>query len=161
MRIRPMESADIPAAVRVEIACFSAPWSAAAFASSLASGNTFFLLAEDKGAPAGYIGVQLLPPEGDILNLAVLPEYRRQGVGRALLEAALVRCRAGGADAVMLEVRASNTAAQRLYASAGFRPVGRRKDFYTAPAEDALLMRVQLGDPDGGMPLATRRESDG
>ncbi len=85
MSIRPMESTDIPAAVEIEARCFCAPWSAEAFASSMASGHNRFFLAIEDSAPVGYIGMQLLPPEGDILNLAVLPEYRRRGLGRSRL----------------------------------------------------------------------------
>ena len=144
MSIRPMESTDIPAAVEIEARCFCAPWSAEAFSSSMASGHNRFFLAIEDGAPVGYIGMQLLPPEGDILNLAVLPEYRRRGLGRALLDAAFEACRKGKIESLMLEVRASNAAAQGLYTSAGFQPVGRRKGFYTAPAEDAVLMRATL-----------------
>lgn len=144
MTIRPMERADIPAVAEIEKACFSSPWSEESLASSLSSGHTAFFLAEEDGVAAGYIGTQLLPPEGDILNLAVRSEYRRRRIGRKLLDAALEHFRLNGVKAVVLEVRASNMAAQRLYASAGFQPVGIRRGFYAGPPEDAVLMRALL-----------------
>lgn len=83
----------------------------------------------------GYVGVQIICGEGYITNVAVLPAFRRQGVAKALLQRAMQK----QMDFITLEVRRGNLPAIRLYESLGFRQVGVRKDFYSAPREDALL----------------------
>lgn len=143
--VRSMTRADIPAAAALENACFSTPWSADAFASAFDAGATFFFLAESDGQPIGYCGVQVLPPDAAVTNVAVAPAYRRIGVGGRLIGAMLAFCAARGAVALTLEVRTSNAAAIALYEKMGFVPLGRRKRFYAAPAEDALVMRYAMG----------------
>ncbi|WP_325133255.1 GNAT family N-acetyltransferase [Actinomyces weissii] len=98
------------------------------------------------GVVVGYAGVWTGDGQGeaDLLTIATVPEHRRQGVARSLLEAAVACARAAGCPALLLEVRESNTAAQRLYLGRGFKPLGRRRRYYTAPVEDALVMRLNL-----------------
>jgi ribosomal-protein-alanine N-acetyltransferase len=93
---------------------------------------------------AGFIAARLSAHELHINNVAVRPRYRRCGIGGALLAAALERGRERGAERGFLEVRASNMAAQRLYARHGFAVVGRRARYYSQPVEDALVMAVSL-----------------
>lgn len=140
--IRPMTSADAPAAAALERACFSHPWSEASLRASLEQdGARFFLLSAD-GRPAGYIGASLVAGEGYMNNLAVLPDFRRRGFARMLLTALCDCLQKEDAAFLTLEVRKSNAPAVSLYQSAGFQTVGERRRFYRDPEEDALLMTL-------------------
>ena len=143
--LRPMSAEDAAAAAEIERRCFSIPWSEAQLSESLASPlfRGFLCLAPD-GRAAGYIGVQSIAGEAGVTNVATHPDFRRQGVARALLVRMIAALRAEGACSLTLEVRPSNEAALSLYRSEGFSPVGRRKNFYTDPTEDALLMNLLL-----------------
>ena len=92
---------------------------------------------------AGYVVTWLVADEAELANLAVAPDRRRQGIGRYLLDAAMVEAVAGGAASLYLEVRESNVAARALYGARGFVAVGRRPSYYRNPAEDALLLRYR------------------
>lgn len=107
-------------------------------------GKGIFLVAERDGQAVGYVGCQTVLDEGYITNVAVSPDCRRQGIGRALIEELAQRARAQGLSFVTLETRASNAPAIALYEGAGFDRVGMRKNFYTAPSEDAVLMTLFL-----------------
>ncbi len=140
LTVRPMTEGDIPAAVRLEALCFSRPWSAAAFRSAFAGGLTLFLAAQTAGETVGYAGMQCVLDEGFVTNIAVDPAFRRRGAGRALLAGLLEAGRERGLSTLSLEVWPSNAPAAALYESAGFRLAGRRKNFYSRPAEDALIL---------------------
>jgi ribosomal-protein-alanine N-acetyltransferase len=92
----------------------------------------------------GFIELLVVPPEAEILNIEVEPHRRRRGIGAALLQAAIRRCRQAGVSRLFLEVRESNYAAIRLYQRAGFERVGRRKGYYQNPVEDAVLFSLTL-----------------
>jgi ribosomal-protein-alanine N-acetyltransferase len=136
-RTRPASRADLATVAAIEARSFSDPWPADAFAAHL---RECFLVAEVEGALVAYLVARTMGDEAEILDLAVLPEARGRGVGRALLDDALRALHQGGARQVFLEVRAANAAAQRLYRSRGFRTVGRRPDYYRQPTEDALVL---------------------
>jgi ribosomal-protein-alanine acetyltransferase/tRNA threonylcarbamoyl adenosine modification protein YeaZ len=143
---RPATLEDLPAILAIERGSFSDPWSATAFAETLAAPTDQGLVASVAGAVVGYGIVRRLGPEAELLNLAVHPASRRQGIGDALLAALLHALDAAGGVRVFLEVRASNRAAETLYRQHGFQPVGRRRAYYTHPTEDALLMcRAPVG----------------
>lgn len=142
MTVVPMEERHLAALAEIEKACFHAPWSADMLSEELGKG--IFLVAEQDGAVAGYVGCQTVLDEGYITNVAVSPDCRRQGIGRALIAELTERAKRAGLAFVTLEVRASNAPAITLYEGAGFRRVGVRKNFYTAPAEDAVLMTLFL-----------------
>ena len=132
---------EIAAAERV---CFSDPWSVDGIAELLQSGTSVSLVAVENGSAnrlAGYLFARTVAGEGEILNLAVLPEARRQGLARRLLDTALGHLAARNTDVVFLEVRASNEEAKSLYQSAGFSVVGVRASYYRRPREDALVLR--------------------
>ncbi|MDA8232016.1 MAG: GNAT family N-acetyltransferase [Magnetospirillum sp.] len=125
--------------------CFADSWSAQSLADSLAMPGAAGLIAMAGGAPcepAGIILWRAAAGEAEILTLAVLPSWRRHGVGRRLLAAALDRAAAAGAACMFLEVADGNAAAFALYRGAGFVPVGRRKGYYDGA--DALTMRRHL-----------------
>ena len=96
------------------------------------------------GVFAGHVGMLCVLDEGQICNLAVAPAFRRMGVGSALLDALKTEAARRGLAVLMLEVRASNTAAQALYEKSGFERVGVRRGFYANPREDAFLYNLYL-----------------
>lgn len=138
MIIVSMEARHIPALAQIEQACFSTPWTASALQEELGKG--IFLVAEQENNIMGYVGCQTVLDEGYITNVAVASSYRRQGVGRALIQSLQTQARANNLTFVTLEVRASNEPAITLYRQMGFTMVGMRFHFYTMPDEDALLM---------------------
>ena len=130
----------LPQIERIEQACFSMPWTREQLSSQLDHERHVFLAAVSDGHVLGYVGMMYVLDEGYIANVAVAPEARRQGVGRALIAELLRRADEMSLAFVTLEVRPSNSAAIALYAGFGFEPVGRRKNYYDKPSEDALLM---------------------
>jgi len=124
---------------RLEKVCFSCPWSENALTEAYSAGTKFFVAVKGDKV-LGYIGISCIIDEGYITNVAVFPEYRRQGVGRALLERVFSLARDEGLSFVSLEVRVSNSDAISLYKSLGFLEEGRRKNFYDNPKEDALIL---------------------
>jgi ribosomal-protein-alanine N-acetyltransferase len=102
------------------------------------------LVAAAPDGPVGYVVGRVVLDEGEILNLGVPLAVRRHGIGRALVERLMSTFAAAGVRQVFLEVRDSNLAAQRLYAGFGFRPVGRRRRYYRAPVEDAVLLQAVI-----------------
>lgn len=138
--IRPMEERDIAQAARIEEESFSTPWSAEAFRKSLALDYTIFLTAEWEGRVAGYCGCYVSLEEAEITNVAVKEELRGRGIARALLLELLRQGEGRGAKAFLLEVRAGNAPAIRLYEGLGFEREGLRRNFYEQPREDALVM---------------------
>lgn len=145
LRIRAARTADAPVMGAIERRCFSDPWSAASFVETLASPWTVALVAEVDDAIVGYMVGRETAGSGEVLNLAVAPDARRHGIGRALLDAGLQALRARRVDEVFLEVRASNRSAQALYQSVGFQAVGQRAGYYRSPREDAVVLRLNLG----------------
>ena len=137
--IERMQPQHVPAVAGIEQACFSTPWTINGLAEELDNPQAHFLVAVSGGIVAGYIGVQEICGEGYVTNVAVLPRYRREGIGRALLRAALDGARARNCAFLSLEVRVSNQPAIRLYESLGFTAQGIRRAFYRAPTEDAVI----------------------
>ena len=141
MTIVPMAQLHIDAIAAIEQACFSEPWSAAALAEELDNLLSAFLVAlDDNDKVVGYAGVQIILDEGYITNIAVRPECRQQGIAGKLLKVFLDFAEANKLAFLTLEVRASNHTAIMLYGSRGFRSVGRRKNYYEHPKEDAIIM---------------------
>lgn len=143
-RIRPAWPADAPALALLERRCFADPWSGEAFRSLLKQPEAVGVVAEAEGEIAGYGLGRAVAGSGEILNIAVAPEWRRQGLGRAMLVALLQALGQRAVTEVFLEVRASNTGALTLYRHHRFEAVGRRADYYRRPREDALILRRTL-----------------
>ncbi|MEW5729593.1 MAG: GNAT family N-acetyltransferase [Pseudomonadota bacterium] len=131
--------------------CFADPWSAGSFVTLLGMPGTAGLIAEAEGSltpslgpggPAGFVLWRAAAGEAEILTIAVLPPWRRAGLGGRLLDAALDAARVAGAGEMFLEAAAGNTAALALYDSRGFARVGLRKGYYAG--EDAVTMRREL-----------------
>lgn len=144
LEVRPMEKGDLDALAALEALCFSQPWSRAALLEELSNPNACFLAAEKDGEVLGYGGMHFAWGEFYLDNLAVFPQHRRKGAARAILLALRDFALAQGGAFLTLEVRPSNAAAISLYTGLGFRETGRRKNFYTRPAEDALLLQLDL-----------------
>ena len=141
MNVRPMHRGDVAAVAAIEARMFGDPWPAASFTEMLAQRHTIALVGEhEDDTVIGYAIGTSIADEGEILNLAVDAPWQRRGFGRALVERLLEELEERGAQALYLEVRASNQAAIGLYEGFGFRPMGRRKAYYRAPREDAVTM---------------------
>ena len=142
-RIVPMTTAHLPQIAALEKRCFPTdPWSEGVFRDALDSPHTAILLAERAdGAILGYAVLSVVLDEGNLDNIAVAPGTRRRGVADALLST-LTGFGRDELSVLMLEVRASNAPAIALYEKHGFVPVGRRKNYYDAPREDAVLMTL-------------------
>lgn len=124
----------------IERECFSTPWTRDQLATQLSGDRHVFLAAELDGQVAGYIGMMYVLDEGYISNVAVGGEFRRRGIGDALIASLLSRCESLGLVFVTLEVRRSNAPARALYEKHGFVAVGERRNYYEQPREDAVLM---------------------
>jgi len=144
--IRPMTAADVPSVAALEKLCFSDPWSVSSIASELDNPLSLWLVWEEDSAAAAYLGVQRVPPQADVMNVAVSPALRRRGIARALF--AELERRLPEIDELFLEVRASNSGAIALYRTLGFEQVGRRPNYYLDPREDALILRKELFHAD-------------
>lgn len=138
--IRPMTPADAAGAAAIEAVCFCDGWSLQVYEQTLRLPFAYYYAAELDGQIIGTIGLQILGGDGEISNVAVLPQYRGQGIASDLLQAVLAHGRSLGTQDFTLEVRSGNTAAIALYERYGFVTEGVRKDFYTDPHEDALIM---------------------
>lgn len=136
-----MRPEDLDAALRVEAASFSEPWTREMFEAELIPGVSVALVARsDAGTLLGYLCGSIIGAEFHISNVAVDPGLRRRGLGTKLLLSALVEASHYGATSASLEVRASNCAAQSLYRNFGFTELGRRRRYYSDPVEDAIIM---------------------
>ena len=133
-------SAHLPQLEALECACFSAPWTRAQLASQLPDDRHVFLIAAAGETVLGYANFLHVLDEGDIGNVAVAPEYRRQGIAAQILQVFLQFAAANHLAFLTLEVRPSNAAAIALYQGFGFEEVGRRKNYYDLPKEDALIL---------------------
>ena len=141
--IEPMCAHHITQIASLEQQCFSDPWSENSVASELKNPLSLWLVALDGETVAGYIGSQSVLDAADMMNLAVSPNYRRQGVASQLVTQLVEQLAARGVNALVLEVRVSNTPAITLYHKLGFTQVGRRPRYYSHPREDALILRKE------------------
>ena len=140
IQIVPMGEEHIGAIAALERECFSIPWSENSLLAELNRPGGVFLVACRGGEVLGYLGMNRVLEEGYIDNVAVFPQYRRQGVASALLRELTAYGEREGMAFLTLEVRPSNQAALALYESHGFQKAGERKNFYRDPVENALLL---------------------
>jgi ribosomal-protein-alanine N-acetyltransferase len=138
---RRMSERDLDAVIAIENAVYTHPWTRGNFMDALSAGYQCWLL-ERAGAVVGYGVVAVAAQEAHLLNLSVASGWQRQGLGSMLLQFAINVVREAGGRRVFLEVRVSNLAARALYARAGFREIGVRRDYYPAleGREDALVL---------------------
>jgi ribosomal-protein-alanine N-acetyltransferase len=148
LRLVPFGAEHIDRALELEALCFTDPWGRASLELLCRPEVAAFACVTPEGRPVSYGGAFCVAGDGEIIDLATDPEYRRMGCAAAVLDAVLDELAARGATIVSLEVRRSNAAAASLYMSRGFRPVGIRKGYYRLPAEDAVVMRKTIGGND-------------
>lgn len=139
IEITGLSESNVEEVAFVEKACFSTPWSKEAFLKDIKNLDAVYFCLEEDCRVIGYIGMWNILGEGNITNIAVLPEQRGKGYGKKLLCEMLRYGKAHGLSFLTLEVRASNEIAINLYQSCGFLEVGRRKRYYEGK-EDAILM---------------------
>lgn len=128
----------------IERDCFSRPWTAEQLKIQMRDAQHEFIAAVSDGRVLGYVGLMYVLDEGYISNVAVHPDARRQGIGDTLIDALAAKAAELELAFLTLEVRESNAPAIALYAKHGFHPVGKRKNYYDAPKEDAVLMTCYL-----------------
>ena len=143
MDIRKMEERDIRDVVAIEEETFSSPWSAESFIQESKRVNNIYLVVEENEKVIGYCGLWGIAGEGQITNVAVSKENRNRGVGKQMLTRLLELGVEQGLEAFTLEVREGNKGALHLYESLGFLSAGLRKNFYSKPAENAVIMWLQ------------------
>ena len=144
IEIRKMRSSDLPKVMLIELATFTMPWGESTFRGLLRRKDSDLLVAEFKGDVAGYAVFWAVMDQGELGNVAVDEEYRGRGIGSKLIKAVLERAHERSVHEIFLEVRKSNVRAQDLYKGFGFAEVGRRKNYYLEPLEDALVMKMDL-----------------
>lgn len=146
-RVRPLREADLPRVIEIEQECFSTPWKETTFRGLMKRSDTDLFVAETaEGRVVGYTAAWTVIDQSELGNVAVSAAARGGGVGGALVDAVVERIKERGATECYLEVRESNEAAQHLYRQRGFATVGRRPRYYSLPTEDALVMRLRVGE---------------
>ena len=143
MKIIKMAQCHVPQIAELEKLCFNDPWSENSIASELDNRLSCWLIASDDEKVVGYVGSQTVLGETDMMNIAVHPDYRKQGVATDLINALIEALKERNSHSLMLEVRSSNEPAKSLYLKMGFEVVGIRKNYYRNPREDALILRKE------------------
>ena len=144
MMIVHMNESHVAQVAALEKICFSDPWSENSVASELKNPLSCWLVAEEDGEVAGYVGSQTVMDESDMMNVAVHPDYRRKGVAEKLVMELVEALKKRDSRCLTLEVRTSNEPARALYEKLGFVQVGLRKNYYRNPREDALILRKEF-----------------
>ena len=137
-----MNAAHVDGVCALEKNCFVHPWSRQSIESALENEQSLFYVAVEEGQVIGYIGMSFVLDEGYIYNVAVSEAHRRKGVGSALIQTLVTHAQKNNFAFLTLEVREGNRAARSLYETFGFVKVGERKNYYTDPTENAVLMTL-------------------
>lgn len=144
MNIREALPTDIPQLFLLESSCFADPWSQKSLRDTLKEDHSFLIIAEENGRICGYLNTTFVLDEMNLNRICVLPQYRRIGVGSAMIGRMFDFARKNGICTIYLEVRESNENAQRVYRHFGFRVVGERANFYQHPTETGLVMSAPV-----------------
>lgn len=144
MEISRGTACDAQGIYEIEQETFTLPWSLEAITNEFTNPVATYYVAKEDDKVIGYIGVWYVMDEGQITNVAVHKDYRRRGVAKALIERLILDATEGHRAVLLLEVRASNVAAQSLYELYGFNGMGTRKNYYVQPKEDAIIMALEL-----------------
>ena len=163
VRVEPMRLEDVPAVHRIESASFPTPWPDYAFRQELQTNRlAHYLVVRAGHETVAYGGIWLMVDEAHITTFAVLPEWRRRGIGGRLMVGLMDVALDLSARVMTLEVRLSNRAARELYARFGFKPVGLRPRYYSDNGEDALIMTTEvISEPAMSARIAQMRERYG
>lgn len=147
IRIRPMMPEDCKEVVQIDQACFSDAWSLSMFEDVFQYPEHHYFVAElERQNPllVGFAGVLTSIDTADVMNIGVLPEYRKQGIGSLFLQKLEEMANINKCEQMMLEVRESNTPAIYLYQKHGFEPIAIRKNYYSNPTEHGIVMQKKL-----------------
>lgn len=144
LTVRAMRLADLDEVMVIERRSFSAPWEESTFRGLMRRPSAALLVAETDDELTGYSVMWFAADEGELGDIAVVPERRGEGIGRRLLRESISVAASRGTRSLYLEVRESNDVARRLYEKVGFSVVGVRKQYYTEPVEDAIVMKLDL-----------------
>jgi ribosomal-protein-alanine N-acetyltransferase len=142
-----MEEDDIPSILEIENVSFANPWRDSTFSGEIANTSVSFpyvIVHSIFERTIGYIIYWKIQEEVQISNFAIHPDFRRKGIGEAVMRRIIQVIRRDGGEYIFLEVRPSNLAARALYKKLGFKVLGSRKDYYQTPLEDALIMGKPL-----------------
>ena len=152
MILREMLVEDLEQVIEIENQLFSVPWTKEGYFTFLTRDDTMFLVVEEKGKILGYCGLLMVLDEGDVTNVAVCRERQREGIGNFLVSSLLRLAGDQGISMIHLEVRSGNETAIRLYERLGFQRDGIRRNYYSDPEEDAVLMtwHSHLGEKKRG-----------
>lgn len=143
--IRLMTVEDVDSVVMIENQSFSVPWSRSAFKAEMVENDlAHYLVAHEEKKIVAYAGMWLILDESHVTNVAVLPDYRGQGIGKQIMTALILYAAQQGANRMTLEVRASNEVAKNLYRQFGFEEAGIRKNYYSDSHEDAIIMWLDI-----------------
>jgi ribosomal-protein-alanine N-acetyltransferase len=141
LKLTEMKEMHLPAILALEELCFSIPWSRQSFLFEIKDNQLAHYLVMLAGErPVAYGGMWVIGKEAHVTNVAVHPDFRRRGIGEALVRGLMVKATGLGVTGMTLEVRRSNAVAQGLYRKLGFVPSGYRKGYYQDNQEDALVM---------------------
>ena len=143
MRIVNMTADHVAQVAALEAVCFADPWSERSVASELENPLSLWLVAMEGERLAGYVGSQTVMGETDMMNVAVHPDHRQKGIAKALILALVEELKKLESHSLTLEVRASNAPAICLYRMLDFQEVGRRKNYYRNPRENAIILRKE------------------
>ncbi len=144
MRIEKMTSGHLDDVYIIETECFSHPWSKQSLEEELNNETSLFLVAKEENEVIGYIGMSIVIDEGYIFNVAVRENHRNKGVATALINELVTYGKKNNFSFITLEVRESNLPAISLYSKFGFIKAGERKDYYSNPKENAILLTKYL-----------------
>lgn len=144
--IRRMDKGDTKQLAELDKICFAVPWSEQSFIDETDNELANYIVAIIDNTVVGYVGYWKVVDEGHITNIAVNPDYRREGIASELLSQIIKAAYDEKLYLLTLEVRKSNTAAKKLYEKFGFLALGERKNYYHSPTEDAVIMTLMLGD---------------
>jgi ribosomal-protein-alanine N-acetyltransferase len=139
-----MDESHVGAIAELEKMCFNDPWSIHSISSELNNPLSTWLVAVEGGVVCGYVGSQSVLDGADMMNIAVHPDYRKQGIGYNLVDKLIDLLKAKDVISLSLEVRVSNENAINLYNKMGFEIIGKRPGYYRNPREDAYIMRKEF-----------------
>ena len=140
MEFRRSTPSDVTEIARAEASIVPDPWSERDISDTIMHEGAMCFSAIKDGRLVAYVLGRIIPPEGEIYRVAVLPEYRQRGIGYRLLDFAAKTSRGNGLEVLFLEVRSSNLPAIALYRAYGFKKIGMRKNYYKNPTDDAIVM---------------------
>jgi len=132
---------NIDEMLKIEKKSFASHWNRQTFLDEFSADNGHYVVSKENGRIVGYSGFRYVLDEGHITTLAVHPKFRKKGVGTKIIERLIADAKAKGLKKLFLEVRQSNSPAQKIYKRWGFKVIDRRREYYQHPVEDALVMQ--------------------